>query len=185
MDNVKVFDSASGAWPLMGRGTNGILLTYVDSWGGTWNGVRYASNFLLARAKFPDAWCIQTSVVHPARPGVALYDCEAGALSVLEVCGVANTQLVKRVRFPGLYGSQSTRDEIVDCLATKYKQWELGRDIDFLLADPDGDPTIPPGNIGKQYSWPTNFPIAPGQEYDVSVVLPTWQALKPLEALNA
>lgn len=172
MTNQNVFDSASGAWPLEGEGAGGILLTYVDSWGGFFNGVHYPSNFLWAKAKFPKAWLIQISVVSPSFPGLAVYDCERGALSVAEVCGLANTELVKSKKFPTLYGSADTRAQIVELLAQDYKQWELGRDIGYLLADPDNDPTtIPPGNVGKQFFW--------GSEYDQSVVLPTWEALEP------
>lgn len=168
-----MFDSASGQWPLFGKGAGGTLLTYVDAWGGWYNGLYYPTNFKLAQAKFPLAWCVQTSVVSPAAPNVALYDCEQGALSVSQVCAEANTQLVKHQRRPSLYGSASTRADIVTCLAQYYTQWELGRDIDYVLADPDGIVQIPPtGDVGKQYYW--------GAQYDISVLLPTWSALKPL-----
>jgi hypothetical protein len=171
--DVLVYDSAGGHWPLRGEGLNGVLLVYSDSWGGWWGGVHYESNFLWAKARFPKAWLVQISVVSPAQPDVAVYDCEQGALTPGEVCAEANTLLVRKLRVPTIYGSASTRDEIVDVLATDYKRWELGRDIDFLLARPDGVATIEEGDIGKQYLW--NFP--PG--CDTSVVRPTWVGLKP------
>lgn len=167
-----MFDSASGQWPLKGEGTDGVLLTYVDSWGGYWNGAYHSTNFLLAQARFPKAWCVQISVISPGAPNVAAYDCEQGALDVMQVCADANTELVRHQRCPTLYGSADTRYNIVECLAKYYSQWQLGRNIDYLLADPDSPATINPGDVGKQYEW--------GSTYDTSIVDPSWQALKPL-----
>ena len=172
MTLVTLYDSASGSWPLKGQGAGGYLITYVDAWGGDWAGVHYPSNFLWAKARFPKAWCIQTSVVSPGAPDVALYDCELGALSVDEVCADVNTELVKKERRPALYGTQSTRDEIFDWLAKYYTRWQLGRDIDFVLADWNGVADVPEGNAAHQY--------LNNAFYDTTVADPSWAALRPV-----
>ena len=161
--DVRVFDSAGGNWP---KGA-AYILAYCDSWGGRYRGRHYATNVELAKAKFPKARIIQIAVMPPATGVVvAGYDVENGALTVYEACGIVNHDVVRLGRRPFIYCAQSTVDYVQWMMQRDYRQ-VVGR-YDLWLADPDGDPAIPPGFIAKQFSWPDQHPIVPGQIYDIS-----------------
>jgi hypothetical protein len=170
-----VFDSASGDWPIDGDGKGQFLLTYADSWGGYYNGIYYPTNLELAKAKHPKAFCIQISVrPQPEMRGVAGYDVENGALTPMEACGLANYDIVHLKRRPFLYGSLDTITEL------RYTMEHFFTDnvnnVDYWLADPLTQPTVPPGFIAKQYKWEVS--------YDVSVILASAHCLLPGDLLR-
>ena len=173
---IRIFDSASGAWPLTGDGEGQHVLAYSDSWGGWYNGVHYADNVELAKAKFPKARVVQISVVPPGQKAVAGYDVENGALTIEEACGLVNHDIVKLNRRPFLYGAGDTIPELKAYIHQHYTQ--IQDKVDYFLAQPDGVSEVPPGFIGKQFSWPDVHPIVANQGYDVSVLLTTAACLK-------
>jgi hypothetical protein len=162
---VTVYDSAGGFWPLEGKGEGGVLLTYVDGWGGEWEGIHYASNFLWAQAKFPAAWCIQiTKGPESFWTGVPVIDCEPGAASPAQACGWANREVIGK-RFPTIYVDEALLPEVQQVMADDYTDRKLGIDYGIWLADYNGEPEVPEGCLGHQYRGGS------GALYDTSVVL--------------
>lgn len=146
-----MYDSAGRAFPWFAD----VLLVYADG--------RYA-NLAWAQAHYPDARLLQCTVT--GRPGVRVIDVEPGCVwPVPKAVELAQEDIKDRYR-PWLYASGDTWDELRPALdhagvsAALYDSW---------LAQPDGDPTIPPGYQAKQYSWPQAGPVEPAQGYDVSV----------------
>lgn len=170
---VIVYDSAGGYWPEDAK----YILAYCDSWGGYYKGKRYPTNLALAKAAFPDAKIIQIAVLPPST-GVVVdgYDCEPGALTVAEVCGLVNHDVVKCGRRPFIYADTSTMPAIQKMLGSEYSQ-VVGK-VDFWLTDPDGVAEVGAGYIAKQYSWPNSHPLVEHQNYDVSVLLADAACLK-------
>lgn len=168
MPPVTVYDSAGGYWPEDAT----HILAYTDNWGGWYKGHFYATNVELAQAKCPQAWIVQIAVQPPVK-GVVVqgYDVEPGALSVAEACAIANHDVVIGRR-PFIYANSRENGwdiATVQLYIKTYYTQMVGK-IDFWLADPDGDPTIPDGCIAHQYSWPNSHPVVPNQRYDISVL---------------
>lgn len=177
MENlVKVYDSAGGYWAEDAT----HILAYCDSWGGWYQGRYYATNVELAMAMRPHARIIQIAVRPPVK-GVVVdgYDVEPGALTVAEACGIANHDVVVGRR-PFLYANSAENgwDIATIRLYIKEHYTQIADKVDYWVAEPDGDPTVPEGCIAKQYSWPNLHPVVAQQKFDVSVLLSTAACLQ-------
>jgi hypothetical protein len=176
---VTVYDSAGGEWPLEGQGKGAFLLTYVDGWGGSFNGVNYSSNFQWAKAKFPAAWCIQiTKGPITFHTGVPVIDCEPECATAQLACGWANREIIGK-RYPVIYCDQETEgysmDDVLKEMKDHYTDRVLMEDYGIWLAAPGLFPTIPKGCVAVQNT------VGPGIEWEESLVLPSAPFFKHLD----
>jgi hypothetical protein len=110
------------------------------------------------QARFPQATIVEITVT--GRPGVRVCDCETGDLTPAQAAAWATAE-ISAGRRPTIYCNLSTWPAARTLLADRAGQ------VDWWVAEYDGDPAIPAGAVAKQYQ---------STDYDISSTVDGWPA---------
>jgi hypothetical protein len=131
------------------------------------------ANIVAVHKRFPKATVVTVTVL--GTPGAHMADCETGDLSPTQAAAWAHGEHSKG-RTVTIYANESTMPAVKAAIDKTGLRPSL--DVLLFLAKYDGDPTIPPGYVGKQYQSPDGtgrgFISA---HYDVSSVLDYWRGV--------